>query len=139
MRYVLDASIALKWVLVEPDTAKARELRSDFRIAVHELIAPESFALEIAHGLTKAQRRGMIPDAWRFWTDLMSTVPSLFATQPLTPRAIQIATNARIGVYDCLYVALAEREGCELITADLRLLNSLKSKFPFIILLSSLP
>jgi predicted nucleic acid-binding protein len=31
----------------------------------------------------------------------------------------------RIGVYDCLYVALAERETCQLITADQRLVNSL--------------
>jgi predicted nucleic acid-binding protein len=27
----------------------------------------------------------------------------------------------RIGVYDCLHVALAEREGCDLVTADDRL------------------
>ena len=29
-------------------------------------------------------------------------------------------------MYDCLYVALAEREGCELVTADVRLINSLQ-------------
>src|SRR5690348_8791254 len=108
MKYVLDASVALKWVLNEPDAAKARQLRDDFRNAVHELIAPDSFALEIAHALTKAQRRGLIPDAWRLWLDVMTTVPQPFPSYPLTPRAIQIATQARIGVYDCLYVALAE-------------------------------
>jgi hypothetical protein len=31
MKYVLDASVALKWVLTEPDAAKARQLRDDFR------------------------------------------------------------------------------------------------------------
>ncbi len=45
----------------------------------------------------------------------------------------------RIGVYDCLYVALAEREGCEFITADDRLVRALKPAFPFIISLASLP
>ena len=45
----------------------------------------------------------------------------------------------RVGVYDCLYVALAEREGCELVTADAKLLTSLGVTFPFIIPLSSLP
>jgi putative transposase len=37
------------------------------------------------------------------------------------PRAIAISSAVRIGVYDCLYVALAEREGCEFVTADARL------------------
>ncbi|HZW32295.1 MAG TPA: type II toxin-antitoxin system VapC family toxin [Isosphaeraceae bacterium] len=139
MKYVLDASIALKWVLSEPDAAKARQLRDDFRNAVHELIAPDSFTVEIAHALTKAQRRGMIPDAWALWADVMTTVPHLFPAHPMTPRAIQIATQARIGVYDCLYVALAEREGCELVTADARLLNSLQPTYPFLIALASVP
>ena len=139
MRYVLDASVALKWVLNEPDAAKARQLRGDFRNAVHDLIAPDSFTLEIAHALTKAQRRRLVPDAWRLWLDVMTTVPHLFPSLPLTPRAIQIATKARIGVYDCLYVALAEREGCEMVTTDARLLNNLNPSYPFIISLASVP
>ena len=43
MRYVLDASVALKWVFPEPDFAKARQLRDEARAAVHELIAPDVF------------------------------------------------------------------------------------------------
>jgi hypothetical protein len=38
-----------------------------------------------------------------------------------------VSRLARIGVYDCLYTALVEREGCELITADDRLKGSLPS------------
>ena len=53
-------------------------------------------------------------------------------------RAIEIATKARIAVYDCLYVALAEREGCELITSDEKLIKNLQSRFPFIVSLSSI-
>jgi len=45
----------------------------------------------------------------------------------------------RIGFYDCLYVALAEREGCELVTADDKLLKNLRPTFPFILALSSMP
>jgi predicted nucleic acid-binding protein len=36
-------------------------------------------------------------------------------------------------------VALAEREGCEIVTADTRILNSLQSSYPFIISLASVP
>ena len=64
MKYVLDASVAIKWVIVEPDSNKAT---------------------------------------------------------------------------DCLYVALAEREGCELLTADTKLITNLQTSFPFITSLATLP
>ena len=139
MKYVLDASVGIKWVMNEIDSAKARQLRDDFRNRIHDLIAPDSYTLEIAHALTKSHRRGLVPDPWRLWGDVMTTIPRLFPSMPLTPRAIQIATSARIGVYDCLYIALAEREGCELVTADARLINSLQPTYPFIIALASFP
>jgi predicted nucleic acid-binding protein len=56
----------------------------------------------------------------------------------LLKRALEIASQASIGVYDCLYVALAERAGCELLTADDRLVRALQPRFPFITALSSL-
>jgi predicted nucleic acid-binding protein len=46
---------------------------------------------------------------------------------------------ARIAIYDCLYVALAEQEKCELATADDRLVNNLQVQFPFIRHLSTFP
>jgi predicted nucleic acid-binding protein len=52
---------------------------------------------------------------------------------------VTISSQARIGVYDCLYVALAQREGCEFLTADDRLIRVLQPSYPFIIALSSLP
>jgi predicted nucleic acid-binding protein len=58
---------------------------------------------------------------------------------PLPLRGAEISSTSRVGVYDCLYVALAEREGRELVTADSRLLANLKPTFPFIIDLASLP
>ena len=57
----------------------------------------------------------------------------------LLPRAYEISSQMRIGVYDCLYVALAEREGCELITADTRLVKGLSAAHPFVTSLASLP
>jgi predicted nucleic acid-binding protein len=141
MKYVLDSSVALKWVLAEPDSPKAKQLRDDFRNHIHELLAPEVFQVEIAHALTRAERRGRItpPQAGIFWSDIMSTPPRLDPSGPLIPRAIQISSAAHIGVYDCLYVALAEREGCEFVTADSRLVNILRSRFSFVIELSVVP
>jgi len=45
----------------------------------------------------------------------------------------------RVGIYDCLYVALAEREGCELVTADDKVLRVLQPQFSFITSLAALP
>ena len=69
----------------------------------------------------------------------MSTSPRLVSSLPLTPRAIAISSQMAVGVYDCLYVALAEREGCELLTADDRLVRTLQPAFPFITSLASVP
>lgn len=60
MKYVLDASVALKWVLPETLSAKAVKLRNDFRNHVHELIAPDIFPAEVAHALTRAERQKII-------------------------------------------------------------------------------
>ena len=140
MRYVLDSSTALKWVLAEPDSPLARQLRADFRAGVHELLAPDIFEVEIAHALTRAerQRRIAISHASVFWADVMSTPPRFERSGPLLPRAIALSSAGRMGVYDCLYVALAEREGCEFVTADDRLVRNLQPAFPFITPLSAL-
>jgi predicted nucleic acid-binding protein len=139
VKYVLDASVGIKWVMNEVDSAKARQLRDDFRNPIHNLIAPDSFPLKAAHALTKTGRRGIVTDATKLWVELMVDSPQLFPSVPLMLRALGIASQASIGVYDCLYVALAEREGCELVTADARLINSLQPSYPFIISLASLP
>jgi predicted nucleic acid-binding protein len=55
------------------------------------------------------------------------------------PRAYAISSATRQGVYDCIYIALAEREGCELITADEKLVRNLQPFFPFIVPLASQP
>jgi predicted nucleic acid-binding protein len=58
MKYVLDASVAIKWVIVEPDSNKATRLREDYRNAIHDLIAPESFAIECAYSFLIHSDRG---------------------------------------------------------------------------------
>jgi predicted nucleic acid-binding protein len=57
----------------------------------------------------------------------------------LVRRAIPLSSQARIAVYDCLYVAFAECEGCALLTADQKLINHLLPSFPFITSLASSP
>src|SRR5208337_3257197 len=65
MKYVLDSNISLKWVLTEADSDKARRLRGEFQNQIHELLAPDVFPVEVAHGLVKTERRGVIPQGGR--------------------------------------------------------------------------
>jgi predicted nucleic acid-binding protein len=141
MKYVLDASVAVKWVLAEVDSDKADALRDAFRSGIHDLIAPDVFPVEVGHAIAKAERRGIIdpPDGSLFLADVLTTIPHLRASLPLLSQAFSIASSERIGVYDCLYVALADQQQCELFTADERLVKLLQKQFPFILPLSALP
>ncbi len=139
MKYILDASVAVKWALQEIDSAQAIALREDVRNQRCELLVPDSFPVEIAHALTRAERRGLISqgEALTLLADILSVPLDIRPYLPFLNRAVELASLWRIGVYDCLYVALAEQEQCELVTADNRLLNVVQGRFP-VILLSSL-
>ncbi len=141
MKYVLDSSVGLRWVLPGPLMAKALRLRADFQNKIHELIAPETFIGETANGLIKAERQKVIApgQATPQHADIMSTAPAFFPFRPHVNRALAIASTTRAGFYDCLFVSLAEQEQCELVTADDRLLKNLGRQFPFIVSLTSLP
>jgi predicted nucleic acid-binding protein len=141
MKYVVDASVALKWVLPEAQSGEACKLRDDFQKRLHELLAPDVFPIELAHALTRAERKKIIPLGYAkgLLADIMQTPPALHPCLPLLSRATEISSQSRQGVYDCLYVALADREQCELLTADQRMVQRLREQFPFIVSLSALP
>jgi predicted nucleic acid-binding protein len=139
MKYVLDSNVAVKWLIDEDLSDKARVLRDEFIRGLHELLAPDVFLVEAAHALTRAQRQGRVTDreVGLFFDDLLTSLPQFHAYRPLLARAIETSVRARHNVYDCLYVALAEREGCEVLTAD----DKMQSKLPGspVVLLASLP
>jgi len=116
-------------------------LRDDPRAGRHELLAPDVFPVEVTHAITRAERQGRITPAEgaSFATDLLAELPDLHSSLPLLPRAYVLSSLHRQGVYNCLYVALAEREGCELLTADDKLIKKLGGAFPFLMLLASMP
>ena len=130
---VVDASVGYKWIVPENDSDKAMALQSE------DLHAPDFFPIELANAFNTSQVRGRIPDAQTALGDLLLQLPSLHESISLLPRALEISRLAgRRSIYDLLYVALAEREQCELITADQKLFNSLRQQFPWVIDLSTL-
>ena len=122
MTIVVDASIAAKWFIEEPDTRAALDIRSE------PVIAPDLIVAEIANVLWKNVRLKRI--AAEHCLSVMRLLPryfrDIYPILPLAPRAAEIATTLDHPVYDAFYIALAEREGCALMTADNRLLRAVK-------------
>ena len=136
MKLVLDSSVALKAQLPEADSEKALVLLQ----AGHELIAPDIFPLEAAHVLSKLFRQGKITEdeARAGLVDILDSRPALKLSMRLLPAAYDISLQTRCSLWDALYVALADREKCQRVTADQKLINSLQNQFPFIVRLASL-
>ena len=120
---------------------KALRLRDDYRQSLHQLLAPDLFLTEIANSLASAEKFGRIQpnQAAQFLLQIINNAPSLQDAEPIIVRALEVCLSTRHSVYDCLYVALAEREACEFVTADDKLVKNLQPTFPCIISLSSLP
>jgi predicted nucleic acid-binding protein len=141
MKLVLDASVAFKWIVREAHTDDAIQIRSGILVGTVEAVAPDIYPIELVHAITRAERQKRLTPAEgaAAMADSLIVRPLLVHYLPLLPRAYEISSSMRIGVYDCLYVALAEREQCELVTADAKLVKNLRHQFPFLKPLSSLP
>lgn len=141
MKYVIDTSVDMKTYVQEQDSGKAVRLRNEYHQGVHQLIAPDIFPTEMCNVLMILERSGKIKagEADLFFRHCVSVLPPLFAAVPLLPRALEIAKQFRQTVYDCLYVALAEREGYELVSADDKLVKAVQPTLPFVLPLASLP
>lgn len=98
--------------------------RSNLCVTPATNVAPDTFKVEAAHALTRAERRRILQqgEAINRMLLLMQSRPQLRPFSSLLPRAMDISSQQRIGVHDCLYVALAEREQCKVVTADQRVL-----------------
>ena len=120
---VVDASVAIKWFIQEPDRAAARRLLEPG----NHLIAPELLVAEVSSAMWKHLMAGK-GDA-RQAPLTAASLPRFFARlmsiAPLAARALEIAAELRHPVHDCFYLALAEREDATLVTADRRLIGRL--------------
>lgn len=141
MNYVIDSSVGMKWVIPEIDSDKALRLLTDYTAAIHQLLAPDLFPIEIANALASAEKSARIQpgESVLFLTDILNNAPVILDAMPLLRRALEISLPTRHSVYDCLYIALAERENYELVTADDKLIRDFQAQFPFIKSLASLP
>jgi predicted nucleic acid-binding protein len=119
---VIDASIAVKWVVEEDGTAEALTLRRRAK-----LIAPELLTAECANILwKKVQRDELSKDEALLAARLLQAADIEFLpTRTLLEAATQIAIELNHAAYDCFYLVLATERDCRLVTADERFVRKL--------------
>ena len=116
MRIVVDASVALKWVLDEPGSDVAAALRGQ------ELVAPALWLAEAANALWRKACAGEITsvEANVRLSELRKAPVATLSIEPYLDQALELAVEMGHPVYDCIYLALALRHRTHVLTADRR-------------------
>lgn len=131
---VVDASVSVKWINPkEPAAAQAGLMRYDYKVGRLHLIAPSFWEYEIASGVRRAVYRGdLMPDEGRAAIEELLGLGIELYPIPNAWTAYALTEKYGRGLYDCFYLDLAERKGCEFWTADRKLYHALKDNLPWI-------
>jgi predicted nucleic acid-binding protein len=135
--YVLDCSIAAKWLLPEPDRAPALRLLEQYGARQISLIAPDLLLAEFAGLLTKRYRRKQMTgeQAREAYNLMVRCSPRLFDLRPRLSLAMEVSLRYQLSLWDSAYVALASEFDCPCLTADRRLFRSGAGRHPCLQLL----
>ena len=134
MKWIVDASVALKWVVHEEGSARAALL------ANHELSAPDLLLTECANALWVKARRGELErKEAKERLEALGSAPIRFRrTTELVRRAFELASDLDHPVYDCLYLAMAIEEITPVVTADRRFVTAVRRNEELIPMICSL-
>jgi predicted nucleic acid-binding protein len=139
---ILDASLAVKLVVLEEGTDQAQRLWEDWLAATERPVVPPLFAAETASSIRKLVYRDILTEAegTRAFESLRMFVIDVIEPPGLYERAWQLARDFnRPNIYDCCYLALADLLQTEVWTADEKLANAVGGGFPLLRLLGSEP
>ena len=123
MKLVLDASVAVKWILPEladePDTDRAAQLLTAVRDNRVELLQPPHWFAEVAAVIARLR-----PEIVNHAIDLLDALDlAVDADASIYKRASGIARQLDQHLFDTLYHALALERSAILVTSDLRYLR----------------
>lgn len=134
-KIVIDASVVLKWYLLdEEDGEKALELLNNYISENIIFVAPSLLAYEVLNGLIIAQKKGRIEESIAitsiegFW-DLEIIFKDISTCYY---KARHYCKKYNRSLYDASYLAVAEEEKINFITADEKLYNSVKKKLHWV-------
>ena len=117
---VIDASVAVKWVVEEEHSASAALL-----LQCERCRAPDHWQAEAVNALwSKVIKRELEAADAEERMMVLLRAPVLGSPLPaLMPRAFALSVAYGVTIYDSLYVALAEYYDLPLVTADARLIQ----------------
>jgi predicted nucleic acid-binding protein len=120
---VIDASVAVKWVLAEKGASAAFSLQSE------RLTAPALWLLEAASALWSTAARGQISrkEAEERLSLLREAPVETTAIEDHLGAALRIANQLHHPIYDCVYLAAALRVDSYVVTADRRFIRACAS------------
>lgn len=134
---VVDASVALKWLLEEEYSEQATVLLEDRLQAGTAVVGPPHLPAEVANALYRRMQRGensiTRSEAEEALSKFLALPIQIVGSPELYTRAFAFALQVGLSsLYDSIYVVLAELLGTELWTDDRRLLNTLAEMTPWV-------
>jgi DNA phosphorothioation-dependent restriction protein DptG len=134
---VVDASLALKWILAELDSSKAVMQLEQWTNEGISVIAPALFTYEVTNALHRQVVAGKLTyeEAKQGLNDLFSigVLLKFSIYEEISAQAMEFAHQLNLpATYDGHYLALAFHENCEYWTADTRLWNIVKGKLNWV-------
>ena len=120
---VVDANVAIKWVVEQPQFEGAREIVARGT----ELLVPAMFVAEVATALWGYVRvRQITPEqAQAGLRSILEQISLIEQDADLAGEALSIGSELNHAPYDCFYLVLAMRRTAPLVTVDGRFINKL--------------
>ena len=132
--FILDASVAAKWIFQEEDSETAEILRQQLEEGKIKIFVPEFLWLELANicWLKVKRKFSTVEKAIEGLGQILDSPLKFYPDRELADVALENALRFDISAYDGLYLALAEVYAAPLITADQKLFKICRGRFDFI-------
>lgn len=133
MRFVLDNSVAMRWLFADGSTEDRTYAESVLTAMAEqgaEAVVPALWALEAGNVMARAESRGLLAEARSaeflgLLEDMAITTDEDTARHALND-TLQLARRFGLSTYDAAYLELALREGLPLATLDADLRKALE-------------
>ena len=133
MRFVLDNSVVMRWLLQdgsEERIAYARKVLGLLAQDAGEALVPGIWALEVANVIAKSEAKRLVSEARASaFVGLLQTMciqSDIHTAEHALSATLQLARRFKLSSYDASYLELALREGLPLATLDADLLYAME-------------
>lgn len=127
MPFVVDASVAACWVMVDETSSRADLAYA--RLLDDKAIAPALWWFEVRNALLIGERRGRIdPSTTEMILHELTEMPIELDTMANDLALLALARRHRLSAYDAAYLELAMRRDLPLATLDEALLRAARSE-----------